>query len=209
MIGLSSMGCGGGGGNSSTSNLSASAPPFTVDRLNPKPNSNPMMHYPDSSYGVEPFSHSSQYPHISAPRAEAAIDPSEMIGMPAPDDYRFSASASVNSGYGGDVKPYYSPYVPSLVGEDSLLAKDEGSCYSVEPTRGLSVTSQHDYTQSLFDLEYGSRWVDGLGFDDGKRAKRSEVDGKFSLEKLYLGASHGYDNQLYRGMPFRLLQKRL
>lgn len=214
MMGLSSMGYGGGGGgggNLSTSNLSASAPPFTVDRLNPKPNSNPMMHYSDSPYCAEPFSHSSQYPHLSAPRAEAAIDASEMISVPASDDYRFSASASVNSGYGGDVKPYYSPYVSSLIGEDSLLAKDEGSRdsrYSVAPTRGLTATSQHDYTQSLFDLEYGSHWVDGLGFDDGKRAKRSEVDGKFSSEKLFLGASHGYENQLYRGMPFCLLQKK-
>ncbi|XP_057800763.1 uncharacterized protein LOC131016161 isoform X2 [Salvia miltiorrhiza] len=202
MIGLSSMGCG-GGGNSSTSNLSASAPPFTVDRLNPKPNSNPMLHYSD--YGVEPFTHSSQYPI----RAEAAIDSGEMISVPTTDDYRFSASASVsapstqwsghNSGYGGDVKPYYSPYVTSLVGEDRVLGEDEGSRYNVVPTCGLSVTPQHDYTPSLFDLEYGPRWVDGLGFDDGKRAKRSEVDGKFSSEKLFIGGSHGYENQLYQG----------
>ncbi|KAL1539806.1 hypothetical protein AAHA92_24243 [Salvia divinorum] len=202
MMGLSSMGCG-GGGNSSTSNLSASAPPFTVDRLNPKSSSNPMLHYSD--YGVESFTHSSQYPI----RAEAAINSSEMISVPAPDDYRFSASASVNapstqwsahnSGYGGDVKPYYSSYVTPLVGEDSVLGEDEGSRYNVAPTRGLSVTPQHDYTQSLFGLEYGPRWVDGLGFDDGKRAKRSDVDGKFSSEKLFVGGSHGYENQLYQG----------
>lgn len=209
MMGFSSMGCG-GGGNLSTSNLSASAPPFTVDRLNPKPNSNPMLHYSDSPYGVEPFS---QHPHISAPRAEAAIDCSEMMSVPvATDGYRFSASASVsapstqwsahNSGYGGDVKPYYSQYVASLVGEDRVLGEDEGSRYNVAPARGVSVAPQHDYTQSLFDVEYGPRWVDGLGFDDGKRAKRSEVDGKFSSEKLFVGGSHGYENQLYQGMVF-------
>ncbi|XP_047955798.1 uncharacterized protein LOC125201642 isoform X2 [Salvia hispanica] len=214
MMGLSSMGFG-GGGNSSTSNLSASAPPFTVDRLNPKPNSNPMLHYSD--YGIEPFPHSSQY----LIRAEAAINSSEMISVPAPDDYRFSASASVNapswstsasvnapssqwsthnSGYGSDVKPYYSSYVTPLVGEDRVLGEDGGgSRYDVVPTRGMSVAPQHEYMRSLYDLEYTHRWVDGLGFDDGKRAKRSEVDGKFSSEKLFVGGSHGYENQLYQG----------
>ncbi|XP_042015668.1 uncharacterized protein LOC121763674 [Salvia splendens] len=202
MMGLSSM-LFGGGGNSSTSSLSASAPPFTVDRLNPKPNSNPMLHYSD--YGVEPFPHSSHYPI----RAEAALDSSEMISVPAPDDYRFSASASVkspssqwsahNSGYGGDVKPYYSSYITPLVGEDRVLGEDGGPRYDVVPTRGMSVAPQHDYTQSLFDMEYGPRWVDGVGFDDGKRAKRSEVDGKFSSEKLFVSGSHGYESQLYQG----------
>ncbi|KAH6811606.1 hypothetical protein C2S51_025368 [Perilla frutescens var. frutescens] len=208
MMGLNSMGS--GGGNSSTSNLSASAPPFTVDRLNPKPNSNPLLHYSDSPYVVEPFSHPSQYAHLSAPRPEPAIDSSEIISAPVSDGYRFSASASVspsstqwpthNSGYGGDAKPYYSPYVPPLLGEDRLLVEDEGSRYNVAPAPGLNGTSQHDYSRSLFDLEY-PRWADSLGFDDGKRAKRSEVDGKFSSEKLYVGSSgsHGYENQLYRG----------
>lgn len=210
MMRLSSMGSG-GGGNSSTSNLSASAPPFTVDRLNPKPNSNPLLHFSDSPYVVEPFSHPSQYAHLSAPRAEPAIDSSEIISVPVSDGYRFSASASVspsstrtqwsahNSAYGGDVKPYYNPYVPPLVGEESLLAKDEGSRYNVALTSGLGVTSQHDYTRSLFDMEYGPRWADSLGLDDGKRAKRSEFDGKFSSEKQYVGGSHGYENQPYRG----------
>ncbi|XP_047981391.1 uncharacterized protein LOC125222683 isoform X2 [Salvia hispanica] len=177
MMGLSSMGYG-VGGNSSTSNLSASAPPFTVDRLNPNPNSNPLLHYSD--YGAEPF------PQLSA------TDSNDMIS----DDYRFSASVSVhNSGYGGDVKPYYSPYVTSLTGEDRVLGGDEGSRYNV----GRSVAPQHDYARSLFDLEYGPRWVGGLGFDDGKRAKRSEFDGKFLPEKLFVGGSHGYENQLYHG----------
>ncbi|KAG6438351.1 hypothetical protein SASPL_103291 [Salvia splendens] len=177
MMGLSSMGYG-VRGNSSTSNLSASAPPFTVDRLNPNPSSNPLLHYSD--YGVEPF------PQLSA------IDSNEMIS----DDYRFSASVSIhNSGYGGDVKPYYSPYVASLTGEDRVLGGDEGSRYNV----GHSVAPQHDYARSLFDLEYGPRWVGGLGFDDGKRAKRSEVDGKFLPEKLFVGGLHGYENQLYHG----------
>ena len=183
MMGLSSMGYG-VGGNSSTSNLSASAPPFTVDRLNPNPNSNPLLHYSD--YGAEPF------PQLSA------TDSNDMIS----DDYRFSASVSVhNSGYGGDVKPYYSPYVTSLTGEDRVLGGDEGSRYNV----GRSVAPQHDYARSLFDLEYGPRWVGGLGFDDGKRAKRSEFDGKFLPEKLFVGGSHGYENQLYHGMPFYYL----
>ncbi|KAI3457925.1 hypothetical protein Pfo_014588 [Paulownia fortunei] len=221
MMGLGPMGSGAGGANSSssTSNLSALAPPFTVDRLNPKPNSNPLVNYSDSPYAVEPFSHAWQYARPSAPRPELVIDSTGITSVPLSDDYRFSASASISPSsthwsvlspvtkpsvsafaYGGEVKPYYSPYVPPLVGDDSLFVEDGGPRYNVVPTSGLSVTSQIDYTQSLFDLEYGPRWVDSLGFDDGKRAKRVELDGSFLSEKANVGGSHSYKNQLNQGL---------
>ncbi|KAK4431246.1 hypothetical protein Salat_0886700 [Sesamum alatum] len=220
MAGLGSMGSGAGGGNSSSSssNLSALAPPFTVDRLNSQPNSNPLLHYPDPPYSVEPFSHAWQYARPSAPGPELVMDSTGITSVPLSDEYRFSASASISPtsthwsalspgartpvsafAYGGEVKPYYSSqYGPPLVGEDSLLVKDEGSHYNAVPvpTSGLSVTPQLDYTQSLFDLEYGHQWVDGLGFDDGKRAKRVELDGSFSSEMANVGGSYSYNNQL-------------
>ncbi|XP_011075880.1 uncharacterized protein LOC105160266 isoform X2 [Sesamum indicum] len=216
MAGLGSIGCGAGGNSSSSSsNLSALAPPFTVDRLNTQPNSNPLLHYPDPPYSVESFSHAWQYARPSAPGPELVVDSTGIASVPLSDEYRFSASptsthwSAISPGtrtpvsafaYGGEVKPYYSsPYAPSLVGEDSLLVKDEGSHYNAVPTSGLSVTSQFDYTQSLFDLEYGHQWVDGLGFDDGKRAKRVELDGSFSSEKANVGASYSYNNQLNQG----------
>ncbi|KAL0299765.1 UNVERIFIED_CONTAM: hypothetical protein Sradi_6636300 [Sesamum radiatum] len=180
MAGLGSIGSGAGGNSSaSSSNLSALAPPFTVDRLNTQPNSNPLLHYPDPPYSVEPFSHAWQYARPSAPGPELVMDSTGIASMPLSDEYRFSASPTSTIGL--------------------LLVLDEGSHYNSVPTSGLSVTSQLDYTQSLFDLEYGHQWVDGLGFDDGKRAKRVELDGSFSSEKANVGGSYSYNNQLNQG----------
>ncbi|KAL9163001.1 hypothetical protein ABFS82_06G014100 [Erythranthe guttata] len=219
MMGLGPMGSGAGGySSSSTSNLSALAPPFTVDRFNPKPNSNPMLHYSDP-YAVDSFSHEWQYPIPSAPTPELAIDSTGLRSPPFCDDYQFSASATISPSttphwltfapnteasnsafaYGGDVKPYYSPYAPPLVGEDSLLVKDERAHYNVVPTSGLNVTSPIDYTQSLFDLECGPRWIDSLRLDDGKRAKRVGLDGSFSSERANAGGSTSFKYELSLG----------
>lgn len=219
MMGLGTLGNGAGGySSSSTSSLSALAPPFTVDRVNPRPNTNPFSHYSDSTYTVEPFNpHSWQYAHPSAPEPDIVIDSPGIKTGPTSDDYRFPATMSgnpssaqwpvLNSGtqttssafaYGGELEPYYSPHVPPLVGEDSLLIEDEGSRY----TSGLSVTSQHDYTHSLFDLEYGPQSAECWGFDDGKRVKRSDMDGSFSSEKANFGGSGSFINQIYQGMHF-------
>lgn len=222
MIGFGTLGNGAGGNSSATSNLSALAPPFTVDRLNPRPNSNPFSHYSDSPYAAESFNpHPWQYARPSAPLPEIANDSPGINSGPMSDDYRFSAPTSVspsstqwsvlNSGtqttssafaYGGEVKPYYSPYVPPLVEEDSLLIEDEGSRYTAVPTSGLSATSQHDYTRSFFDLEYGPQSAECWGLDDWKRVKRSDIDGSFSSEKANAGGSRSFVNQLYQGMHF-------
>ncbi|KAK6155458.1 hypothetical protein DH2020_009706 [Rehmannia glutinosa] len=219
MMGFGPMGSGAGGNSSSsTSNLSALAPPFTVDRLNPKPNSSPSLHYSDPPYTAEPFSHGWQFTSPSAPIPESVFESTGITSVPLSDDYQYSASAAISPtsahwsalssvtkasasafAYGGEVKPYYSPYVPPLVGEDSLLVGDEGSRYNVGPTSGPSVKSQTDYAPDLFDVDYENRWVGSLGFDDGKRAKRGELDGSFSFEKANLGGSHGYKNQLNQG----------
>ncbi|GFP88738.1 hypothetical protein PHJA_001017500 [Phtheirospermum japonicum] len=186
----------GAGGNlsSSTSNLSALAPPFTVDRLNPKPNSNPNLHYPDLPYSAEPYGHGWQYPAPSAPIPELVFESTGINNVPLSDDYRYSPLSAISPAssthwpaankapasafaYGGEVKPYYSPYVPPLVGEASLLAEDEATRYSVGPTSGKSQT---DYSSSLFDVDYRAAWVDDLGFD----GYRNRLDqGGFGSEK--------------------------
>ncbi|KAL6508255.1 hypothetical protein OROHE_021797 [Orobanche hederae] len=217
MMRLGPMGSGAGGNSSSsTSNLSALAPPFTVDRLNPKPNSNPNLHYSDPLYTAEPYSHGWPYASPSAPIPELAFESTGVNRVPSSDDYRTISPASthwspLNSGtktsasavaYGGtEVKHYYSPYVPPLVGgEDSLLVEDGESNYDVGPILGPSLKSQIDYTSILWDVNYEAPWVDNMGFDDGKRAKREELDGSF-FEKANLGGSgpHSYGNQLSVG----------
>ncbi|KAL6509212.1 hypothetical protein OROGR_022522 [Orobanche gracilis] len=218
MMSLGPMGSGAGGNSSSsTSNLSALAPPFTVDRLNPKPNSNPSLHYSDPLYMAEPYSQGWSYASPSAPIPKLAFESTGITNVPSSEDYRTISPptsthwSSLNSGtkasasafaYGGsEVKHYYSPYVPPLVGgEDSLLVKDGESHYDVGPVLGPSLKSQIDYTLNLWDVNYGAPWVDNMGFDDGKLSKREEVDGS-SFEKVKLGGSgpHSYGNQLSEG----------
>ncbi|KAL6541452.1 hypothetical protein OROGR_010938 [Orobanche gracilis] len=217
MMRLGPLGSGtGGNSSSSTSNLSALAPPFTVDRLNPKPNSNPNLHYSDPLYMAEPYSHVWPYASPSAPISELAFESTGITTVSSSDDYRTISPtsthwSSLNSGtktsasafaYGGtEVKHYYSPYVPPLVeGEVSLLVEDGESNYDVGPILGPSLKSQIDCTSSLWDVNYEAPWVENMGFDDGKRAKREELDGSF-FEKANLGGygSHSYENQLSVG----------
>lgn len=210
----------GGNSSSAASNLSALAPPFTVDRLNPSFNTSPpsFNSYSDSRYAVEPFNKGWQYAHQTAPRPELVIDSAGQTTVPFSDGYPFTASASISpsntdwsgcnpgtrtSGRafaygGGEIKPYMSGYV-TPIGENSPLVLNEVSHYSVVPTSGINLTSQLDYTPSPFDLEYGPQWVGSFGFDDGKRAKRAELDGSFFSDKAYVGGSCSY-NQLDQGV---------
>ncbi|PSS32932.1 Sickle tail protein [Actinidia chinensis var. chinensis] len=94
-----------GGSSSSSSNLSALAPPFTVDRSNPKPNSNPLANFTEPPYAV-PF-HSAfpnwQYSHPSASRPdlfynmESELDSIRTTGLPTANDYGYLGSLSVSS----------------------------------------------------------------------------------------------------------------
>ncbi|XP_051143054.1 uncharacterized protein LOC127259633 [Andrographis paniculata] len=215
MMNLSSMGSGfGGNSSSSSSNLSALAPPFTVDRLNPNFNSSPLLHYSDSPSMVEPFSHAWEYARPSAPGPELVIRSTGETGVHLADGYRFSTPApmSLSSGqwsapspgtqasgsafvYGGEIKPYYPTYNSPMVEEDTPLVPNQGSQYNFGPAAGTSHTSQLDYTRSSFDLPYGPRWGHSSGFDDGKRAKRVEPDRNFFYDN---GGSNSH-SQLDRG----------
>ncbi|XP_057463373.1 uncharacterized protein LOC130753369 isoform X3 [Actinidia eriantha] len=103
MMGLGSFA--NGGSSSSSSNLSALAPPFTVDRFNPKPNSNPLANFTEPPYAV-PF-HSSfpnwQYSHPSASRPdlfyniESEFDSIRTTYLPTANDYGYLGSHSVSS----------------------------------------------------------------------------------------------------------------
>ncbi|KAL3630755.1 hypothetical protein CASFOL_023739 [Castilleja foliolosa] len=193
------MGSGAGGNSlSSTSNLSPLAPPFTVDRLNPKPNSNPNLYYPDPPYSAEPYSHGWQYPTPSAPISEIVFESTGINNVPISGDYRYSPLSTISPAssthwtaanraptsaltYGGEVKSYYSPHVPPLVGENNLLSEDEATRYSVGPTSGKSQT---DYSSSLFDVDYRAAWLDDLEFDGyGNRLDQGRVEAEKSKRK--------------------------
>ncbi|CAA2968188.1 Hypothetical predicted protein [Olea europaea subsp. europaea] len=216
MIGLGSMGSGvGGNSSSSTSNLSALAPPFTVERSNPKLSSIPILHFSDSSYTTAPDSQTWQYPHPPAPGPELNIDSTIMENFPlvysspgpicppsidwsvpiSPPSTSWSAlstnaktSTDVFS-YAGEVKPYHSPYVSNMVGKDSPSVVEYGPFYDPRLTSAPDFSPQVDYVQSLSGLEYTPQWDDAWAFDDGKKAKRVELDGSFSSKKVNIGDS--------------------
>ncbi|XP_075502571.1 uncharacterized protein LOC142540356 [Primulina tabacum] len=165
------LGCGGdgAGGNSSssTSNLSASAPPFTIDRSNPNRNSNPLVHYPESCYGTEPFSHNWKYTNSISHKPELDILSTRTTSFPLSDDYRLSDAISTSPSpthcmafsrdaktlgntlaYGGGVKSYYPPFVHPMVDKSSPLVED-GSAY----------------THSVIDQDYRPEWMHRLKYN--------------------------------------------
>lgn len=214
MMGFGSVGDGSGENSSSSiSNLSALAPPFTVDRLNLNPilSSNPVLNYSELSYAVEPYSHTSQFASPSAPRHELDIHPTETTSMPL-NDYQISDSIYLGpSGvhwsdsafvYGGGVKPYYSPSVPPMIGEGSTINEYDGQSSNAISPSGLSASSPFGYNQSLFDLEYGPRWADNVAFSDGMRVKTVGHGRDFSSKNVTVGGSHSYKLQENQGMDF-------
>ncbi|KAA8540105.1 hypothetical protein F0562_026797 [Nyssa sinensis] len=125
MMGLGSLG--NGGSSSSSSNLSALAPPFTVDRSNPRPNSNPLMHFTESPYAVSFNSslHNWQYSHSSDSRPDFFSNPVtegdyiQTTCLPSLSDYRYSGSQSIPSP--STHWPPLSPGVKNATGDFSFL----------------------------------------------------------------------------------------
>ncbi|XP_073136727.1 uncharacterized protein [Henckelia pumila] len=186
MMGLGRGGNGtGGNSSSSTSNLSASAPPFTVDRSNPNHNSNPLVHYPESSYGTEPFSHTWKYTNSISHKPEldtlstrtTSFPLSDAMSMsPSPIHWTtFSRDAKTlgnTVAYGGEVKSYYPPSVPPMVDESSPLVEDRTA-----------------YAHSVIDQDYRPEWMQRLEFNQftsGQQSKRVD-DGYFSSGREKIG----------------------
>ena len=96
---------GNGGSSSSSSNLSALAPPFTVDRPVSKPLSNPLVNFTESTYAapfnsslhnwVHPQSPVSRPDYFSNPNS--AVDSVQATGVPPSNAYRYTVSQPVNS----------------------------------------------------------------------------------------------------------------
>ncbi|KAL2556313.1 uncharacterized protein Fot_01052 [Forsythia ovata] len=201
MMGLGSMGSGvGGNSSSSTSNLSALAPPFTVERSNPKLNSNQILHFTDSSYAAAPDGQTWKYPHPSPPRPEdstridslpfAYSNPTP-ITLPSTDWSALSPNAKTSAGvfsYAGEVKSYCPSYVSPMVGKDSPAVFDYGPFYDLKPGSGPDISSQIDYTQSLSGLEYAQRGDDAWAFDDGIFSSMKVNIGDSLVSKSYVSS---------------------
>lgn len=92
------------GGSSSSSNLSALAPPFTVDRFVPKSGSKSIGHFAEAPYPRATFDSSPQswpYSQNNPPVPQFSPDPEleieTLLPTQQPSPYRFSGSQSVHS----------------------------------------------------------------------------------------------------------------
>lgn len=154
-----------GNGGPSSSNLSPLAPPFTVDRSNPKSNSNPLTIFTEPPpYGV-PFTsslHNWQYPQPSASRPDfiskfdSEVDSIRTTSLPSANDYCYLGSESINPpstqwappnpsvsnssnplSYLGAPKQYYPPYASQVVDDNSSLVGVNEANYDLLSNSGL------------------------------------------------------------------------
>uniref|UniRef100_A0A5B6ZGU9 Uncharacterized protein n=1 Tax=Davidia involucrata TaxID=16924 RepID=A0A5B6ZGU9_DAVIN len=221
---------GNGGSSSSSSNLSASAPPFSVDRSNPKPNT--VMHFTDAA-SINSSLHNWQYSHSSSSRPDffsnpvTEVDSVRTTCLPSMNDYRYSGSQSIPSPSthwpplspgvknATDAFSYlqYSGGIPTNVVESKpyypsyIAPVDGGTPLEAlnEPSYDLlssSHASQIDYTQSLAGLEYTPQWG---GFWNGladkeKQGKRLEIDGSLCSEEMNVAGSYVFNNYMKQGV---------
>ncbi|XP_016445059.2 uncharacterized protein LOC107770282 [Nicotiana tabacum] len=213
MMGLGSLG--NGGSSSSFSNLSPLAPPFTVDRSNSKPTSNPLL---NSSFG-QSWQYAAADPspsgYIFFSKHEIVTDsvpttclpefsPSDSVIKPHNSNNLWStsnptANTSTDPYSSFGCEGYYAPYVPnSVVSNDTPSASFNETSFDVLPNSGgnipVNVSSQVDYSQSLSGLEYpvphwNSVWS-------------QMTDGKQDERKVNASASFGYRNCISQGNSF-------
>ncbi|KAK9292627.1 hypothetical protein L1049_020602 [Liquidambar formosana] len=217
MMGFGSFG--NGGGSSSSSNLSALAPPFTVDRSVPKPNSNPVVQFNEPPYAA-PFNSSLHNSHSPTSVPNYFTNPNPEVDlMPSPNVHRYLASPSINSpnahmpplnpvatnAYSfaqysdsvttslGEAKPYYPSYVsPAIHSNNPLVGRNEPGydLLSTSCVESLNVSSRDDYTQSLSGLEYSSPWGGFWnGLADLESGRRTEFDGSFCSKETNVASS--------------------
>ncbi|KAF2299551.1 hypothetical protein GH714_032513 [Hevea brasiliensis] len=205
--------CGYGGGSSpSPSNLSALAPPFTVDRSVPKPGSNPLVDLTEPAYAVT-FNPSLQnwlgpHPPNSRPDYFSITNP-EFDSVPSSNAYRFSSSnahvpafdASVSAstdtilyGQGStsllEAKPYYPSYVSPTICSDGPLGLSHHSGYDLLTTSHVATSngsSHDDYTQNLSGLEHVAQWG-GLweGLADWQQSEQVQLDASFCPNEKFI-----------------------
>ncbi|XAR52114.1 hypothetical protein NMG60_11020019 [Bertholletia excelsa] len=226
MMGLGVLGS--GSSSSSSSNLSPLAPPFTVDRTNPRPSSSQLVQFKEASFGM-PFQssfHSWQYPHSSASRSDlysnlrSEVDSIRTTCLPSPDDSRFMGSRSAASsnatavtdafaftGYTNDknvpnnrleAKPFY----PSFASPDDGTALTEANYDLLSTYLGapLNRSSLDDYTQGLSGLECTPQWGSFWnGFSNAQQGKLVELDGRFCSEETNVAASCVYEDYIKQG----------
>ncbi|KAL9274155.1 hypothetical protein AKJ16_DCAP26870, partial [Drosera capensis] len=216
-----------GGALSGPSNLSASAPPFTVDKSVYRPKSDPFLGYSEKPY-VYPLNPS---PGIQATVCNPNIDPgftdgklvstssgqsADIYGIP---DHRFSNS---RSSYFVPLNPgtfqfnmydqYQSGPTTTTIGSDSYYSlkvssvEDSVSEASNEHKYDLlsdsvTVTTQVGGLPQVAPLEYSYSWTGFWnGVDDGKQAISSSLYSK-DYELLGLSAFESYNKQGKRAMP--------
>ncbi|XP_015576084.2 uncharacterized protein LOC8283697 isoform X1 [Ricinus communis] len=190
MMGQGSFGYGGG-----SSNLSALAPPFTVDRSVPKPLvdlTEPTSYHHSLHNWVNPHQPEFDYFFIQKPE----LDSNSYNRYSASSNPHVSVSTdSVLYGQSGvtglEAKPYYpSTYISPAIGNDcSLGGVPHHSDYGLLSASRVSTSigSSEDYTQSLSG-QWSGMW-DGL--TDWLQSEQVQLDGSFCSKETYMNQVAG------------------
>ncbi|WCJ27574.1 hypothetical protein M5689_009305 [Euphorbia peplus] len=192
-MGHGSNAFGGSSSPSPSSNLSALAPPFTVDRSIPKFGSNPLVDLSETStYGLT-FNHplhnwlapqsplesdsngyrySSSVDHVAPPLNNPLVPDTDLYGQ--------------SSNNLLEAKPYYPSYVSKAIANCSPLDMPGYDMLSTSQVPTTNNSVHEDYTQSLSGLDRSTHWS-GLweGLPDWQQARPSPLDGSFYSKDNY------------------------
>ncbi|XP_037496651.1 uncharacterized protein LOC105640811 isoform X2 [Jatropha curcas] len=194
----------GGASSPSSSNLSALAPPFTVDRSVPKSGSNPLVDLTEPTYAVTFNSslHNWVGAHPPSSRLDYfSISNSEFDSVPSSNAYGYSSSTahvpplnpcvSVSASTNLlEVKPYYPSYVSPAIGSDGSLGVSHHSGYDLLSTTHVATpngSSNDDYIQSLSGMEHLAQWS-GLweGLVDWQQSEQVQLERSFSSNENFI-----------------------
>ncbi|KAF3432725.1 hypothetical protein FNV43_RR23827 [Rhamnella rubrinervis] len=223
MMGFGAHGNGGSYSTSSSSNLSALAPPFTVDRSVPKPVSSPLVDLTEPPYAA-PLNSS---PHNWVPNLSPSQMPKFLTNLPCVDGYKFerprtiessnthlpplntvapSAANAFSLGQCSDsvgtsfveAKPYYPSYLSPAMHNDSPMVIPDQTTYDWSSTSNVATLDgsfHNDFTQRPSGSKYSSQWG-GLwnGFNDWDQGKLQEVDGGAYSKETDVPVSSMYKN---------------
>ncbi|KAG9134346.1 hypothetical protein Leryth_016234 [Lithospermum erythrorhizon] len=206
MMSLGSSGGIGGPSSSSSSNLSASAPPFTIDRFSSNPNSNSLVHYADAT----PFAHTWPYSPIpSAPQPEVEPDSTLKTSVPVSSGFGYVSNASstrwpaINPGdtssnssfYVPETRPYQPPFVSHVIPEDSSSLTLGQPVY--DPS-SVHVSSQVDHNAQMSGVGYMPQWQ-GVWKGESRHGDQIGSGGNSAAKKLNESSAFVYNNYVNEG----------
>jgi hypothetical protein len=203
---MSFVGAGGGyingGSTSSSSNLSALASPFMVERSSvQKPNSNPLVDLTEPQF-VPPLNSSLHnwlgFDSMSVPGSSPYSAAHQYSTTTDIYPYGQSSSEGITSNKLAEVKPYYL-YVSSTIHDDGSLTDLHQAGYDLLSTTAFSGSSLRDeYTQGLSNSKQSGGW--GGSWEPNWDIGQKKFEGNFVAKDVNAAGSSIYNDYLNQGL---------